>query len=73
MGVIISVSIRTVRMRLADCGLSILCDQYADVTDHELEHLVTGIKMQFPTFGENKMMGYRTFGMFCTSVSNAIL
>ena len=57
MAEIIGVSLRTVRRRMTDYGLNI-SDQYADVTDHELEHLVMGIEMEFPTCGQKQMMGH---------------
>ena len=57
MAEIIGVSLRTVRRRMTDYGLNI-SEQYADVTDHELEQLVMGIKMEFPTCGQKQMMGH---------------
>ena len=57
MAEIIGVSLRTVRRRMADYGLSI-CEQYADMPDDELEHMVRGIKMEFPTCGQKQMMGH---------------
>ena len=54
---IIGVSLRTVRRRMADYGLSI-GDQYADIPDDELERVVIGIKAEFPTCGQKQMMGH---------------
>ena len=54
---IIGVSLRAVRRRMADYGLSI-GHQYADVPDHELQQIVLEIKMEFPTCGQKQMMGH---------------
>ena len=54
---ILGVSLRTVRRRMVDYGLS-MSDEYADILDSDLEHLVMEIKAEFPTCGQKQMMGH---------------
>ena len=54
---ILDVSLRTVRRRMADYGLS-MSGEHADISDSDLEHLVMEIKTDFPTCGQKQMMGH---------------
>ncbi len=54
---IIGVSIRTVRRRMSDFGLSIRA-QYSLITDTELDALVSEIQLQFPMCGNRQMQGH---------------
>ena len=49
--------LRTVRRRMVDYGLS-MSDEYADILDSDLEHLVMEIKAEFPTCDQKQMMGH---------------
>ena len=54
---ILGVSLRTVRRRMVDYGLS-MSNEYADILDGDLEHLVMEIKAEFPTCRQKQMMGH---------------
>ena len=54
---IVGFSLRTVRRRMADYGLS-RGEQYADIPDDELKQMIMGIKAEFPTCSQKQMMGH---------------
>ena len=53
----IGVSVRTVRRRMSEFGLSIRA-QYSTITDSELDGVVHEIKTQFPMCGNRQMQGH---------------
>ncbi len=54
---ILGVSERTVYRRMSDFTLSVH-DQYATLSDDELDHLVYQVHSQFPTCGNQQMLGH---------------
>ncbi len=54
---IVGVSQRTIHRRLVEYGISIT-EQYADLTDDELDDIVTGIQNDFPMCGNGQMKGH---------------
>ena len=50
----LGVSIRTIRRRMTEYGLSVAA-QYATLTDDDLDHLVHSIQEQFPMCGNKQM------------------
>ena len=53
----LGVSVRTVHRRMSEYGLSITA-QYTDLSDDDLDQLVTDIQDQFPMCGNRKMHGH---------------
>ena len=51
------VSIRTIRRRMSEFGLSIRA-QYSDISDSDLDQIVREIQQQFPTCGNRQMQGH---------------
>jgi len=54
---ILAVSLSTIRRRMTDCNLSV-SSLYAQITDQELDVLVTDIKHAFPNCGYRLMYGH---------------
>ena len=54
---VLGVSVRTVRRRMTDYGLSIRM-QYAVLSDQELDGIVSAIQEQFPMCGNRQMQGH---------------
>jgi len=50
------VSVRTIRRRMAECGLSVL-SRYSTVTDDELDRLVSQLKHEYPSCGYRMILG----------------
>ena len=53
----LGVSVRTIRRRMTEFGLSITA-QYSVLADDELDQLVHGIQQQFPMCGNKQMLGH---------------
>ena len=53
----IGVSTRTVHRMMAECGLSIR-DTFSDITDHEIDGIVSNIHYKFPMCGIRQMIGH---------------
>ena len=53
----VGVSVRTIRRRMSECGLSIQA-QYASITDSELDTMVSEVQRQFPMCGNRQMQGH---------------
>ena len=53
----LGVSIRTIRRRMTEYGLSVAA-QYATLTDDDLDQLVHSIQEQFPMCGNKQMQGH---------------
>ena len=53
----LGISIRTVRRRMSEFNLSIR-RQYAQLTDSELDGIITEICQQYPTCGNRQLQGY---------------
>ena len=54
---ILGVSVRTVRRRMSDYGLSVR-SLYSTISDSDLEHLISGIQEQYPGCGNQQMQGH---------------
>ena len=54
---IVGVSVRTIRRRMSEYGLSISA-QYSVLTDFELDSIVSDIQSQFPMCGNRQMQGH---------------
>ena len=54
---ILGISIRTIRRRMSEFNLSIR-RQYAQLTDSELDGIITEICQQYPTCGNRQLQGY---------------
>ena len=54
---LLGISIRTVRRRMTEYGLSIRA-QYSTMSDTELDTLVNEIQVEFPTCGNTQMQGH---------------
>ena len=54
---ILGVSISTVRRRMSEFSLYVR-DLYSDITDNELDVMVSGIQRQYPMWGNRQMHGY---------------
>ena len=54
---ILRVSVRTIRRRMSEYELSVHA-LYSQLTDHELDVLVSDIQTQFPTCGNRQMQGH---------------
>lgn len=54
---ILGVSVRTIRRRMTDYGLSVRM-QYAVLTEQELDSIVSAIQEQFPMCGNRQMQGH---------------
>ena len=50
------VSVRTVRRRMADYGLSVM-SRYSTISDDELDHLISELKHEYPSSGYRIMLG----------------
>ena len=54
---ILKVSVRTIRRRMSEYELSVHAP-YSQLTDHELDTIVSSIQTQFPTCGNHQMQGH---------------
>ena len=54
---ILKVSVRTIRRRMSEYELSVHA-LYSQLTDHELDTIVSSIQSQFPTCGNRQMQGH---------------
>ena len=54
---ILRVSVRTIRRRMSEYGLSVHA-LYSQITDIELDIIVTGVQSQFPMCGNRQMQGH---------------
>ena len=54
---VLGVSLSTVRRRMSECGLSVTA-LYSQVTDQELDEIVSEIKHDFPNCGSRLMYGH---------------
>lgn len=50
------VSVRTIRRRMDEYGLNVL-SRYSAITDHELDHIVSQLKHEYPSCGYRMIMG----------------
>ena len=57
MASIVGVSLSTIRRRMTEFGISI-SSQYAQLSDEDLDELVSTIKDEFPTCGNKQMLGH---------------
>ena len=62
-GDLLGVSVRTVRRRMTEFGLSIRA-RYSNLADHELDEIVHRVQTQFPMCGNSQMNGHlRSLGV----------
>lgn len=54
---VMGVSVRTVRRRMSDIDVFVR-QQYSDITDQDLDHLIAQIQHQFPSCGNQQMLGH---------------
>ena len=54
---LLHISLRTVRRRMSDFGVLIRI-QYSDISDHDLDEIVTSIQRQYPNCGYRMMQGH---------------
>ncbi len=53
----LGVSVRTVRRRMTDYGLSIR-RQYSEISDQELDRIIGEVQQRFPMCGNRQMQGH---------------
>ena len=54
---LLHISLRTVCRRMSEFGI-LICNQYSDISDNDLDEMVTSVQRQYPNCGYRMMQGY---------------